>query len=293
MPKIDNKTGMILAGGAVGLGLLLLPGFFQKRAEAEGEEDPSLVPMELAPADLEKMGPDIPTEDRKEKDKPKKVLIAKGMPKLIVGSGQKSYAALSGIRNRGVGSHMNFPDVDIWNSAYVDVMAEWDIQNPSPVAQPVNFLVSLRQTRDFTTWSFIRGGGWGKSFGRDVVTFEYNPKDGVKFDRFHDAFRESVSTTHGASKGSLPAELRIPAGATRTLLIGLRLPGPGRSKELREFWGENPQFNFRVEPYQGQERLGEHEFKGAFTTSVVRPQLVALPSTGNADSPRLTIRGRN
>ena len=36
MPKID-KTGMILVGGAVGLGLLLLPGYFQKRAKAEGE----------------------------------------------------------------------------------------------------------------------------------------------------------------------------------------------------------------------------------------------------------------
>jgi hypothetical protein len=284
MPKMD-KTGMILAGGAVGLGLLLLPGFFQKRAEAEGEEDPGLMPMDLPPADLEDMGPDVPGVQDKDKDKKKKVLIAKGMPKLIVGTGQKSFAALS-----GVGSHMNFPDVDIWNSAYVDVMAEWVIQNPSPVAQPVNFLVSLRQTRDFTTMSFIRGGGWGKSFGRDVVTFEYNPKDGVKFDRFHDAFRESVSTTHGASKGSLPAELRIPAGATRTLLIGLRLPGPGRSKELREFWGANPQFNFRVEPYQGQERLGEHEFKDAFSTSITRPELIALRSTGDGDSPRLTIR---
>ena len=283
MAKMD-KTGMILAGGAIGLGFLLLPGFFQGRSE----EDPDLVPDELSPADLERMGPDVPTKDKK-----KKVLIAKGMPKLIVGTGRESYAALSGIRNRGVGSHMNFRGVDIWNAAYVDVMAEWDIQNPSPVAQPVNFLVSLRQTRDFSASSFFGSWGWGETFGRDEVTFEYNPKDGVKFDKFHDAFRESVRTTHGASKGSLPAELRIPAGATQTLLIGLRLPGPGRSRELREFWEANPQFNFRVEPYQGRERLGEHEFKGAFTTSVVRPQLVALPSTGNADSPRLTIRGRN
>ena len=50
------------------------------------------MPMELAPADL---GPDVPTEEaRKEKDKPKKVLIAKGMPTLSVSTGQKSFAAV-------------------------------------------------------------------------------------------------------------------------------------------------------------------------------------------------------
>ena len=67
MAKMD-KTGMILAGGAIGLGFLLLPGFFQGRSE----EDPDLVPDELSPADLERMGPDVPTKDKK-----KKVLIAK------------------------------------------------------------------------------------------------------------------------------------------------------------------------------------------------------------------------
>jgi len=294
MAKFDNKTGMILAGGAVGLGLLLLPGFFQKRAEAEGEEDPSLMPMELAPADL---GPDIPAEDRKEKekDKPKKVLIAKGMPTLSVSTGQKSFAALSGIRNRGVGSHMDFPDVDIWNASAVDVVAKWDIQNPSPTPQTVDMLVSLRLTRDFSMKSFLTGRSYGEVYGRDAVMFEYNPFDGVKFDKFHDDFRESVETTHGASKVTSPAKLAIPANTTKTLLIGLHLPGPSRSKKLREFWGKNPQFNFRVEAYQGRgrgswDRLGEHEFKDAFTTSVVLPELIALRSTRDGDSPRLTIR---
>lgn len=72
--------------------------------------------------------------------------------------------------------------------------------------------------------------------------------------------------------------------------MGLHLPGPARSKELREFWESNPQFNFKIEAYQGQERFAEHEFKDAFDTSIVRPELIALPSTGRGDSPRLTIR---
>ena len=298
MPKMDKQTGIILAGGAAALGLILLPGFFSGKGKPkEPELEPELKPMELSPADLralEAMGEDVPA-DKKKADKPKKVLIAKGMPTLSVTTGQKSYAALSGIRNRGVGNHMSFPDVDIWNAPYVDIMAKWDIQNPSPTPQTVDMLVSLRLTRDFSMKSFLTGRSYGEVYGRDAVMFEYNPFDGVKFDKFHDDFRQSVETTHGASKVASPAKLAIPANTTKTLLIGLHLPGPSRSDELREFWGANPQFNFRVEAYQGKgsgswDRLGEHEFKDAFTTISVRPTLIALRSTGDGDSPRLTIR---
>ena len=183
--------------------------------------------------------------------------------------------------------------VDVWRAARVNVMAEWDIQNPSAAALPLDFRVTLRLTRDFTTKSFLFSRGWGESFGRDETHFEYTPKDGIKTDRFFDAFHQGVKTTHGATRGSRPTSLMIPPGSTRTFLMGVHLPGPGYSKDLREFWEASPQFNFRIEPHQGNRKFAEHEFKDAFTTSVVRPELIALPSTGNADSPRLTIRGRN
>ena len=78
--------------------------------------------------------------------------------------------------------------------------------------------------------------------------------------------------------------------------MGLHLPGPARSKKLREFWEAKPQFNFRIEAHQGgklmaeSKKFAEHEFKDAFSLSIVRPELIALPSTGRGDSPRLTIR---
>jgi len=300
MPKIDTQTGIILAGGAAALGLILLPGFFSGKGKPKepGLDPMDLSPMDLSPADLEALEAletSEASDDKKKTDKPKKVLIVKGMPTLSVTTGQKSYAALSGMRNRGVGSHMDFPNVDVWNASYVYVMAKWKIENPSSTPQPVDMLVSLRQTRDFSTKSFLTGGSWGEVYGRDAVMFEYNPFDGTKFDKFHDDFRESAKTTHGASKVTSPAKLTIPARSTKTLLIGLRLPGPSRSDKLREFWGANPQFNFRVEAYQGRgsgswDRLGEHEFKDAFSTTIVRPELIALRSTGDGDSPRLTIR---
>ena len=74
--------------------------------------------------------------------------------------------------------------------------------------------------------------------------------------------------------------------------MGLILPGPAQSKELREFWEAGPVFNFKIEVYQGSMLFAEHEFKTAFTTMIERPVLRPLPQTRGADSPRLTIRGR-
>jgi hypothetical protein len=74
--------------------------------------------------------------------------------------------------------------------------------------------------------------------------------------------------------------------------MGLILPGPAQSEELRKFWDAGPEFNFLVAPYQGNLRVDEHEFKDAFSTKLVRPELVALDRTGYRDSPKLTIRGR-
>ena len=294
MPKMD-KTGMILVGGAVGLGLLLLPGYFQKRAEGEGEgeEGPGLVPMELAPAD---MGPDVPTEEvRKEKDK-KPVLVASARPNLVVEANRATYGtwqSIAGSRNRGVGNHMKAGTVDVWGATNVSVIADWEIRNPSPETLPLDFRVRLRMIRDFTTKSFLLGRGWGNTFGRDETSFEYTPEKGITNDKFFDAFQASVQTTHGATRGSRAVPLTISPGGKADLRMGIHLPGPARSKELREFWESNPQFNFLVEPHQGKKKFAEHEFKGAFDTSIVRPELIALRSTRDGDSPRLIIKGLN
>ena len=49
MPKIDTQTGIILAGGAAALGLILLPGFFSGKGKPK---EPGLDPMDLSPMDL-------------------------------------------------------------------------------------------------------------------------------------------------------------------------------------------------------------------------------------------------
>tara|TARA_Y100000310_G_scaffold342935_1_gene448335 strand:+ start:2924 stop:3808 length:885 start_codon:yes stop_codon:yes gene_type:complete len=292
MPKVD-KTGLILIGGAVGLGLILLPGFFSGRLKAKEEEDEGLVPSEIAPFDWAAAAAEADaSEDKKKK---KTVLVAVGRPDLIVEANTKSYAygqwqSIRGNRNRGVGSHMQIRDVDAWGATNVDVIAEWEIKNPSAETLPLDFVVSLRQTRDFTTKSFLFGKGWASAFGRDRDIFKYTPKDGITDDEFFDAFGESVQTTHGATRGSRAVPDRILPGETRKLKMGLHLPGPARSKELREFWEAKPQFNFRIEAHQGQNKFAEHEFKDAFSLSIVRPELIALPSTGRGDSPRLTIK---
>jgi hypothetical protein len=286
MPKVD-KTGMILIGGAVGLGLILLPGFFSGRDKPE-DGDPGLEPMELGPYEP------IPVPEVKEEKQEKKetVLVAIDRPDLIVEGNTKSYAygSINGSRNRGVGNHMKAGTVDVWGATNVDVISEWKIRNPSVETLRLDFLVRLRLIRDFTTKSFLGSWGWGDTFGRDETSFRYTPKDGITDDKFFDAFQESVQTTHGATRGSRAVPLSISPGETKKLRMGLHLPGPARSKELREFWESNPQFNFKIEAYQGQKRFAEHEFKGAFDTSIVRPELIALPSTGRGDSPSLTIR---
>ena len=289
MPKVD-KTGMILIGGAVGLGLILLPGFFTGRGKDEENGGP--VPM-----DLEAFVP-VPTVEDIPDDKKKPVLVVVGQPNLRVEGNRASYAygsldsgqGVRGSRNRGVGNHRSAGTIDVWGATNVDVISEWKIKNPSPETLPLDFLVRLRMTRDFSTRSLIFGRGWGETFGRDETSFEYTPEDGIKTDKFFDSFRESVQTTHGATQGSNPIPLSIAPGETKILRMGMHLPGPSRSKELREFWEANPEFNFKIEAYQGKKRFAEHEFKGAFDASIVRPELIAKRSTGKGDSPTLTVR---
>jgi hypothetical protein len=182
--------------------------------------------------------------------------------------------------------------VDVWNAREIFVDADWEIQNPTNGRLSFDFRLKLRQTKDWKWYKSFLSWGWGNTFARDKTVFEYTPERGIREDSFFDAFKVGVKTSHGASRGR-PAQRRtIAARGREKVRMGLVLPGPAQSKELREFWEAGPVFNFAIEVYQGSMRFAEHEFKGAFTTTVERPVLRALYQTRGADSPRLTIRGR-
>jgi hypothetical protein len=298
MPKVD-KTGMILIGGAVGLGLILLPGFFSGRLKVKDGEpgledgDPGLEPMELEPY---VPVPEVEEEKERKQEKPKSLVVSVGPPTLVVESNRTStgYSSINGSRNRGVGNHMKAATVDVWDATNVAVFVDWDMKNTGVVTSQMDFSVRLRMVEQASFGTFFSAKSWylADAFGRDDTWFEYKPgaARGIEKDKFFDAFSQGVQTTHGASRGQNPALLSIGAGQTKKLKMGLHLPGPGRSKDLREFWEANPQFNFKIEVYANNVRIAEHEFKDAFSTSINRPNLVARPYTGKNDSPTLTVR---
>ena len=303
-----GQTGLILGIGAVGLGLVLLPGFFQRREDEREDERGRADTGPAGPAVLEPtpLSPFVPTPaptPTKKEDKSKPTLRASrsgNQPTLSVtagrgGTGYDYYGSeLRGVanRNRGVGSHMQAGAVDVWNAREILVNVDWDITNPTNERTPFDFRLRLRQTKDFSAQRFLFSRGWGNAFARDETSFEYTPGTGVKADKFFDVFKVGAKTSHGASKGRAAHRRSIAAGRTERVKMGLVLPGPAQSKELREFWESGPSFNFIVEVYQGSMRFAEHEFKTAFSTMVERPVLRALAQTRGADSPRLTIRGR-
>jgi len=289
---MGGQTAIILGAGAVGLGLVLLPGFFRK-GEAAADTGPleptSLTPAVLPPAD----DMQIVDKDEQRKDKPKAQLRVKGQPSLSVTAGRSGVGSLNRGVGAAVGSHMKAGDVDVWNANEIHVDVKWDIQNPTSRRLPIDFQLKLRMARELSTWKFISSPTWGGMVGRDKTMFEYVPGRGIQKDVFFDGFDGAgVKTSHGASMRSTPKSYTISPGATATVWMGLILPGPAQSKELREFWEAGPEFNFLVAPYQGDLLIAEHEFKDAFSTKLVRPVLVALDKTRYMDSPRLTIRGR-
>lgn len=289
---MGGQTAIILGAGAVGLGLVLLPGFFRK-GEAAADTGPleptSLTPAVLPPADVTP----IVDRDEERKDKPKAQLRAKGLPSLSVTAGRSGVGSLNRGTGVPVGSHMKAGDVDVWNANEVRVDAKWNIQNPTSRRLPIDFRLRLRMARDMSTWKFLTAKTWGGMVGRDKTMYEYVPGKGIQKDVFFDGFDGmGVRTSHGASMRSKPKSFTISPGATATVWMGLILPGPAQSEELREFWEGGPEFNFLVAPYQGNLLIAQHEFKDAFSTKLVRPKLRALDRTGYRDSPKLTIRGR-